>query len=360
MHILFGAGGTGGHLYPALAVAEALISRVPDIRITFTGRKDKIEGAKVPVFGFDFLPIDVESFSITPSIDLLKKATKIYSAKQQIIKFMKREMCDAVVVAGAYISLPPGLAASSLKKPLFCMESNVNPGKAIKYLTAHSTAIFTSFEDSRLFFPEKHRSKLVFTGNPVRSDFEKLPPKYEAKLNLGFNPDLPLVLLFGGSLGAESINNFVQNNLKLLNRNDFSVAWQTGSDDKYSMIVKDNIKSYKYIDNMALFYAAADLIVSRSGASTVSEQTLTGTPSILIPLPSASNNEQFKNAEIMKSVGAACLVQDKDIERDLLDLIFSVIFDKDKLHEMSKNAKKLSMPNAAETIADIILNMIKD
>jgi UDP-N-acetylglucosamine--N-acetylmuramyl-(pentapeptide) pyrophosphoryl-undecaprenol N-acetylglucosamine transferase len=200
----------------------------------------------------------------------------------------------------------------------------------------------------------------VFTGNPVRSDFEKLPPKYEAKLNLGFNPDLPLVLLFGGSLGAESINNIVQNNLKLLNRNDLSVAWQTGSDDKYSIIVKDNIKSYKYIDNMALFYAAADLIVSRSGASTVSEQTLTGTPSILIPLPSASNNEQFKNAEIMKSVGAACLVQDKDIERDLLDLIFSVIFDKDKLHEMSKNAKKLSMPNAAETIADIILNMIKD
>jgi UDP-N-acetylglucosamine--N-acetylmuramyl-(pentapeptide) pyrophosphoryl-undecaprenol N-acetylglucosamine transferase len=355
MHFLFGAGGTGGHLYPAIAVAEALREVNPEFKITFTGRKDKIEGTKVAEFGFDFLPVDIEGFIIKPTISAAKSAIKLLIARNQIVKFLNINKCDAVIVAGAYISIPPGFAAVKSKIPLFLMESNVNPGKAISLLTAKSKLVFTSFKESDNYFPQKFRDKIIFTGNPVRAGFEKLLPVNIAKKELGFDDDKALLLIFGGSLGAASINKFVAENADNFYNSNINVAWQTGNLYDEPQNLPPNIKAFKFIDNMSLFYSAADLIISRSGASTVSELTLTGKPSVLIPLPSASNNEQLKNAEILSANNAAVLVKDREIHSNLFNIVNNLIFDVEKMKLMSNNAKKLCKAGAAEIIAKNIL-----
>jgi UDP-N-acetylglucosamine--N-acetylmuramyl-(pentapeptide) pyrophosphoryl-undecaprenol N-acetylglucosamine transferase len=358
MHFLFGAGGTGGHLYPALAVADALRRINKNCRITFAGRSDKIEGQKVPMFGYDFLPLHIDGFLLKPSLTAIKSAIRLLKARNKIIDFMKKETCDAVIVAGAYISIPPGFAAASLKTPLFLMESNVNPGKAITLLSARSKAIFTSFDDSQNHFPLKFRNKIHFTGNPIRADFENLPSSAEAKQIIGFESDKPLLLIFGGSLGAASINNFVASNVNQLADLEFNIVWQTGSNFEIPSNLPKNIKAFNFIDKMSLYYSAADLVVSRSGASTVSELTLTGKPSILIPLPSASNNEQYKNAEVMQNLDAAMLINDKNLNAKLINIVNTLIYDKAKLRTMSENAKRLAKPNAADNIAKTIYNMV--
>lgn len=358
MHFLFGAGGTGGHLYPALAVADALRRINPNFRITFAGRSDRIEGQKVPMFGYDFLPLEIDGFLLKPSISAAKSAIKLIKARNKVLKFMKSQSCDAAIVAGAYISIPPGFAATSLKIPLFLMESNVNPGKAISLLSARSKAIFTSFEESKNYFPRNFRAKVRFTGNPIRADFENMPANIVAKKTIGFDTDKPLLLIFGGSLGAASINNYVKNNIKLIAKSEFNLVWQTGNNFEIPSNLPKNIKAYNFIDDMSVYYSAADLIVSRSGASTVSELALTGKPSILIPLLTASNNEQHKNAEVMQKLEAAVLINDKNLDSNLINIVNTLIFDKSKLMIMSENAKKLAKPNAAESIASTIYEML--
>ena len=357
MHFLFGAGGTGGHLYPAIAVAESLRKINPEFRITFTGRHDKIEGTKVRQFGFDFLPVDIEGFSAKPTISTAKSVVKLIKARNKIIRFIKSDKCDAVIAAGAYISIPPGFAAASLKKPLFLMESNVNPGKAISLLTARSKAVFTSFLESINYFPAKFRKKIILAGNPIRSSFDNMPSAEIARQFLEFDANKPLLFIFGGSLGAASINRLVADNLKYFENAAFNTVWQTGSNYEVPGNLPKSIKAFQFIDNMSTVYAAADLVVSRSGASTVSELTLTGKPSVLIPLPTASNNEQYKNAEIMQENGASILVRDKDIHSNLLNIVNNLIFESMKLEIMSTNAKKLAKPGAAELIAGKILEM---
>lgn len=358
MHFLFGAGGTGGHLYPALAVADALRKVNPNFRFTFTGRQDKIEGQKVPQFGYEFLPVDIGGFSMKPSISTARSVVKLIKARNKIVKYIKSEGCDAVIVAGAYISIPPGFAAVNMKTPLFLMESNVNPGKAISLLTARARAVFTSFDESKNYFPRPFRKKIIYTGNPIRADFSNMPIKEDAKSRIGFEPNKPLLLIFGGSLGAASINNFVINNIDNLQNSGFNIVWQTGANFKIPDNLPQNIKAFNYIDDMSLYYSAADLIVSRSGASTVSELTLTGRPSVLLPLPSASNNEQYKNAEIMQKFGASVLINDKEINSKLFNIVNTLISDNSKLESLSDNAKKLAKPGAAEQIANRILEMI--
>ncbi|MBX3043973.1 MAG: undecaprenyldiphospho-muramoylpentapeptide beta-N-acetylglucosaminyltransferase [Candidatus Kapabacteria bacterium] len=358
MHFLFGAGGTGGHLYPALAVAGELMKIVPECKITFAGRVDKIEGTKVPAFGYEFLPVDIEGLSFKPNPATLQNFVKLFKARNKVYNFIKQNKCSAVIVAGAYISIPPGFAAAKSKTPLFLMESNVNPGKAISLLTARSKAVFTSFEDSAKYFPQKWRKKIFFTGNPVRQDFLLPINKKDAKNKIGINPDKKTILIFGGSLGAKSINEFVAANLDNLSRINADIIWQTGGNFEFSDNIPDNIHQHNYIDDMSLYYSAADLIVCRSGASTVSELTLTGKPSVLVPLPSASNNEQLRNAEIMARIGASELVLNNELNSKLLSIVNELVADENKLLRMSESAGELAKPDAAKDVANKILEMI--
>ena len=355
---LVAAGGTGGHLFPAIAVVERILEIEPYSKIIFTGRNDKIEGEIIPKSGYDFFPIDVEGFHGF-SLKSLAVPYKILRAKSKLTKMMREKKVDAVICTGAYIGYAPGIAAKTLKKPLFLLESNVNPGKTISMLSNDASLIFTSFRNSIDYFNPQLKNRIKFTGNPLRKGLEALPERSKSLEKFGLNQGNKTVLIFGGSLGARSINQAVEANLKELVDMDLNIIWQTGKLYDLKGNIPENVRILKFIDDMPSAYSAADLIVSTSGATTVAEIALTAKPSILVPLPSASNNEQFLNAKYFQDNNSSVLVTDADIKTKLTDVIRNLINDDEKLNNFSNSVKILSNPNAAVNVADEILNYME-
>ncbi len=354
--ILIGAGGTGGHLFPAVAVMERIAELRPDIEFIFTGRSDKIEGTLIPKMGLKFIPINVEGFSGL-SINSLSIPFKIFKAKRTLSKLIKKESMKAVICTGAYISYAPGLAAKSNQIPLFLMESNVNPGKTISMLSGIANLIFTSFPNTTNFFNPKIQKKIIYSGNPLRKFFSKIVSKDEVNKSYNFENNRTL-LVFGGSLGAKSINNAMENIIDDLLNLNINVIWQTGKNYQYKGATNRNLNVIQFIDDMNIAYTAADLVVSRSGATTVAELASLGKPSILVPLSSASNNEQFMNAKIFADKGAALLIEDTNLKFKLMDTIKKLIFDDDKLDKFASSAKNFAKDNAADIVAQNILNYL--
>lgn len=355
--ILVGAGGTGGHLFPAVAVMERIKELRPDSEFFFTGRADKIEGTLIPKMGLNFLPIDVDGFSGL-SINSLKIPFKIFRAKRKISRLIKKENIDAVICTGAYISYAPGLAATSNSIPLFLMESNVNPGKTISMLSGLADLIFSSFPNTINFFNPKIQKKIVYSGNPLRKFFDNSVSKEFANNQFGLPNINKTILIFGGSLGAKSINNAVESILEELIKLGINIIWQTGKNYQYNGSNYPNLAVTQFIDNMNIAYSAADLVISRSGATTVAELTNLGKPSILVPLTSASNNEQYMNAKILADKGATILIEDNNLKIKLFDTIKKLIFDEDKLCNLSDSVKQFALPNAADVVASKILDYI--
>lgn len=356
-HILFGAGGTGGHLYPALAVAEELRKIDPEIQITFAGRDDKIEARVVPAYGFKLITMDITPPILKANINSMLFPVKMVRAINKVKTYIRSNNIDTVVCAGAYISIPPGIASKKVGVKLALMESNLNPGKAVRYLSKRADIIFTAFEDTTDYFPKSIQTKTRFLGNPVRESFLKEFDFIEAQKQFGINPDKRTLLIFGGSLGAESINRAVLNNIELLQNLDINIIWQTGNSNIVDNIDIPNINVLPYIDEMHKAFAVADLIISRSGATTIAELTAAGKASVLVPLPTASTGEQQKNASIMLNRGASIVIDDKEISNLLFHVVKVVIFDNDKLEQMTENARKLGKPNASKEIASIIYEM---
>jgi UDP-N-acetylglucosamine--N-acetylmuramyl-(pentapeptide) pyrophosphoryl-undecaprenol N-acetylglucosamine transferase len=359
MKILIAAGGTGGHLFPAIAVAEQIKKIVPDAEFTFCGRVDKIEGRVVPKLNLDFFPIDITGITKLLSIKTMLLPLKIYRAIAAVSKLIKNRKIDLVICTGAYISYAPGIAAKRNKIPLFLMESNVNPGKTISLLSNKADLIFTAFEESKNFFKKDVRKKVRFVGNPLRQSFEEIPDRNSALKKFKLEKEKKTLLIFGGSLGARSINKAVESNLNELDSLNLNIIWQTGTQFTAPEISKDNFKILPFIDDMASAYSAADLVICRSGATSAAELALTAKPSVLIPLPSASNNEQFMNAKIFSENKASILINDKDLKSKLVDSVKLIIFDNYSLTEMSKNAAKLAKPSAAKDAAFEIINFMK-
>lgn len=357
--ILIGAGGTGGHLFPAMAVMERIKELRPDSEFFYTGRADKIEGSLIPNMGLNFIPIDVVGFSGL-SINSLSIPFKIFKAKSKISKLIKKESIDAVICTGAYISYAPGLAAKSNKIPLFLMESNVNPGKAISMLSGSADMIFTSFPNTLNFFSPKIQKKIQYSGNPLRKFFYKDISKEEAIKHYNFNSKNKTILIFGGSLGAKSINSAIESILEDLLNLGMNIIWQTGKNYEYNGNKFDNLIVTQFIHDMNIAYSAADLVISRSGATTVAELANLAKPSILVPLSSASNNEQYMNAKIFAEKSAAILIEDTNLKNKLFDTIKKLIFDDDKLSSFSENAKNFALPNAADFVAESIINYIEN
>lgn len=359
-HILFGAGGTGGHLYPAIAVANALQKIDSTIKITFAGRPDKIEAKVVPQYGFDFLELDIIPPILKANLNTFLFPIKLIRAVEKCKKFILKNNVKIVVCAGAYISIPPGIASKKANAKLALMESNINPGKAINYLANRADVIFTAFEQTKVFFSDKITPKIVNSGNPVRDTFLNFPSRNEAMSLLGLSSEKLTLLVFGGSLGATSINYAVKENLSKFIDLDINIIWQTGDKNSPVHVNEPNIKIMPYIDDMASAFSAADLIISRSGATTVAELMAAGKPSILVPLPTASTGEQKLNAEFMQSIGASLIIDDSDLKSNLYDVVKDIIFDSVKLIQMSNNARKYSRPDAAKNIAGKIFELIND
>jgi len=354
--ILVAAGGTGGHLFPAIAVIEELKSRHKNnIDFEFFGRNDKIEGRVVPEMGYKLHSVNLTGISGNKiSLSTLTSIFNIIISVRKSIKIIKNSQIDAVLCAGAYLSISPGIAAKLCNKKLFLMESNVNLGKANRFLADRADMIFTSFEETQNIISHLDSKKIKFTGNPVRQSILAPQNRLEAIKKLNLKEDKPTVLIFGGSLGAKSINEAVLKHINNFVNTHYQVLWQCGDVHKFDISLPENIKLVNFIDDMAAAYAAADLVVSRSGATTVAELCVTGKPSILVPLPSASNNEQMLNAKILEKAGASVLINNSDINNKLFEVVDALILNSDKLDEMRKSALKLANPDASKFISDEI------
>ncbi len=360
INLLVAAGGTGGHLFPAMAVVEELEKILgDDFRAIFTGTAHRIEGTVIPQKGYEFFPMDISGLTKLVSFNTLKLPLKILNAIKQTRKIIREKNISAVLCTGAYISYAPGIAAFREKVPLYLMESNVNPGKAINSLTPKASLIFTSFEESQAYFKKEYFHKLIYSGNPVRSSILNIPDKIQAKKFFNLDENKQVILIFGGSLGAKSINNAIESNLDNYSKLPFSILWQTGSNYKISKKLPKNVIAMNFIDDMASAYSAADLVVSRSGATTVAELTVCGKPSILIPLPSASNNEQKHNAKIMQNNLCSLMLDNIDLQEKLFINIVELMNNEIKLKEMGANANNMAKPNAGNTVANEIINHLK-
>lgn len=355
---LIAAGGTGGHLFPAISVVSELKKINPNFNFIFVGRKDKIEGRVVKEFGYEFHHIEIEGLGGLFSVRNLLLPFKVFQSEYRIKQIIKKKKVDALIATGAYISFPPALAANNAGIPIYLMESNYNPGKTITLLSKYAEILFTSFPETQDFLKNKKIKKIIYTGNPVRDDFFKNPiDKAKAREIWGLDPNKPTLLVFGGSLGARIINNAIKTNLDDLIKSDFQIIWQTGKEYEIykSLELPPQIKCVEFINDMYSAYMAADLVLCRSGASTLSELAVMAKPSMLVPLVLAANNEQEFNARFFEKNGAAVILNQETLHITLTKKINEVLHNPAKLKEMEINIRRFAKPDAAREIANTII-----
>ncbi len=357
--IIISGGGTGGHLYPALSIADTLKQRMSDVEIIFVGAKNRIEAKKVPQAGYDIKLLPITGFARRLTAENLvfpfKLAISLWKARQ-IVKKIKP---NAVVGVGGYASGPLGYMASKRRVPLLIQEQNSYPGITNKILARYAEKICVAYPNTERFFP---KDKIIITGNPIRTELlETKLTQEEAKQKLGFDPNKKLILSIGGSGGAGSINEGIAENVALLEKEGTQILWQTGKFyyEKYKSYQKGNIKTTAFIDNMAEAYKAADLVISRAGASSVSELCLLKKPAILIPSSYVAEDHQTKNAQALVENNATILIKDSQTKTMLIPKAIETVNDDATLKKLAENIYKHAKHNSAEKIVDEIIKLIK-
>ena len=356
--ILVAGGGTGGHAYPALAIAGAIHDLAPESVIEFAGTTDHIEWRVVPEAGYTIHPITVSPLHRKLTVRNLAFPFKLVKGLIQSLSLVRRFDPDVVVGTGGYVAGPVLWAAASRGIPIVLQEQNAFAGKTNKLLGPKATQVHIAFEDARKWFPGVD---CRMSGNPVRKELTE-PARAEGLKEFGVDADKKVVLVFGGSLGSAALNRvMLAKYLELLEDPGLFVIWQTGSGyyDRYSEQVAkhERLRLLKYIDRMDLAYAAADLVVCRSGASTCSELALTGTPAILVPSPNVAEDHQTYNARSLADDGAAVLLPEPEMDDAIVQTVRSLLADVEARERMSAEMKRLARPNAAETIARDILEL---
>ena len=348
---IFAGGGTGGHLYPAIAVAQQLMELKPDAEILFVGTKTKIEANVVPALGFKFRTIWISGFSRQLTLRNLLFPVKLITALLQSLKIMISFKPNVVIGTGSYIAGPVVWAASVLGAKIILLEQNSYPGITNRLLEKKAEEIHLSFEESKKYF--RQEAKLKLTGNPIRINLVK-KDKDVSKKQFGFDNEKKTLFITGGSLGAKSINESIAKNIERVKDYNLQVIWQTGKlyFDKYKHFESDSIKVLSFVDDMSAAYSAADLVVARAGATTIAEVSFLGVPVLFIPSPNVAANHQYKNAMALKDIEAGEVINDTEIESNLLNKIESMINDEDLLKKFSMNIKSISKPDAAKVIAE--------
>ncbi len=357
-NLLVAAGGTGGHLFPAISVVEELQNELgDDFNAVFVGNAHRIEGKKVPEAGYPFYNIPMRGFKgkFSPANFLIP--FKTLSSMNICQNLIDKYEINAVLCAGAYLSYPAGIAATMKRKPLVLMESNVYPGKSIKALASRSSLIFTAFEESLKYLKQGAKTRIINIGNPVRQDLLDLPASETALNKFGLQTDKKTVLVFGGSLGARTINQAVEKFIKSGKADDLQIIWQTGNTFKPNISATDNIKIFPFIDDMASAYSAADIVLARSGATTIAELAIVAKPALLVPYPNAANDHQTYNAKIFEEKGAGYMLRDNQLWDKIEYVIPELLYNESKINEMSVSAKSLAKPNAAKDAAKFILKL---
>lgn len=355
--VLVAAGGTGGHIFPAVAVVEqlqALTNGACDA--VFMGSHDRMEHVIIPRLGYPYVPMPIAGFKGIHLSTLtlpLKVFTSIRIARQTI----RQHRPHAVVCTGAYISYPVGIAAMREGVPLIVLESNLNPGKTNARLAPHASAVVVAFTESVAQYPAELRSKLHVLGNPVRAQIDQRQSCQGARSALGLDPQRPTVFVFGGSLGARTINTAIERSLPAIAEQPWQLLWQTGKGYVPQASIPSNVRVVQFVDDMGSAYAAADLVVSRSGATTIAELGIVGKPAIFIPLPSASTNEQVHNARVCEQNNAAIVLPDSELQQSLLSTISTVMNDSSRRTIMATAMQNLGRPHAARDAARLIMSI---
>ncbi len=354
--VLVAAGGTGGHIFPAVAVVEQLrVQTDGNCDVVFLGSRDRMEHVLIPKLGYRYVSMPIVGFKGL-HYSTLTLPFKVLASIRIARATIRRLRPHAVVCTGAYISYPAGIAAVREGVPLIVLESNLNPGKTNSRLAPHAAAVVVAFSESVAQYPAQLQNKVHVLGNPVREQIEQRPSVRDARTMFDLDPDRSTVFVFGGSLGAQSINTVIARNLPMIAQQPWQVLWQTGKGFKAPTTIPDNMRAVPFIEDMGAAYSAADLVVSRSGATTIAELGIVGRPAIFIPLPSASTNEQVHNAEVCVRRNAAMIVADTELASALLPTISFVMNDPQRRTSMASAMKQLGKPNAARDAAGLILN----
>lgn len=359
MTILFAGGGTGGHLYPAIAIAEEILKKDPKAKISFVGTKDKIEARVVPEKGFEFRTIWISGFSRRMRLSNILFPLKVFVSLIQSFFVIKKIQPDVVVGTGGYVCGPILFIASLLGIPTVIHESNSYPGVTTRLLASRVSKVFITFEVTKQWLSSAATSEVV--GNPTRIELSNVT-RNEGSRYFNLDANKKTVFAFGGSLGAASINKAMHGVTEDAIANDYQVILQTGETDWQSAITfrkHQSIIVMKYIDRMDYGYAAADVVVSRSGATTLAELTRLGKPAILVPYPFAAAHHQELNAQTLVESGAAIMVKDSEVQDKLLSTVRDLLFDESKRKAMSERSLNLGKPNAGKEIAEKIMNMIQ-
>lgn len=355
---IISGGGTGGHIFPAIAIANEIKARNPEAEILFIGAKGKMEMERVPNAGYQIIGLDIRGFQRKKILPNLLLPYRILSSLLRARNIIKNFRPEVVIGVGGYASGPTLQMANLLKVPTVIQEQNSFAGKTNLILSKKAKSICVAYDGMSKFFPS---DKITLTGNPVRKEIVGMGKDQEtAKTALGFQPNKPLVLVLGGSLGARTINQAFQNGMPHFQRGSVQVLWQTGkfyyedlSKDK-NISGTENVHITAFIDNMNLAYEAADIIVSRAGALSVSELCIVGKPCILVPSPNVAEDHQTKNAMALVNHKAALMVRDKDAAHELIDQVLLLLGDEKQLKKLSKNILELAKPKATEDIVDQI------
>lgn len=363
MKVLISGGGTGGHIFPALAIANAVRRRVPETGILFVGAEGRMEMERVPAAGYEIVGLPVAGFDRKRLWRNVKVLWKLMKSMRMARRVLRDFQPDIAVGVGGYASGPMLKEAQKRGIPTLIQEQNSYAGVTNKLLAANADRICVAYDGMERFFPGE---KIIKTGNPVRKDVvsSKLSQE-DAKRELGFNPNRPLVVVVGGSLGARTINDPMKLAVRDMLKSGASVLWQTGklyADECQKAIAdinNENLIATAFVGRMDLVYRGADLVVSRAGASTISEIQLAGVPAVLVPSPNVAEDHQRKNAEALAQRGAAVMILDRECAEKLPRVVTEMLRDPKKREELGANARKMALENADEKIVDEILKIIK-
>ncbi len=361
--IIISGGGTGGHIFPALSIADAIRAKHPDAKILFVGADNRMEMQRVPDAGYDIVGLPIAGFDRKNMLKNVKVLWKIFKSQRMAKKIIKDFAPQAAVGVGGYASGPTLKMAASMNIPTLIQEQNSYAGVTNKILSKHARMICVAYDGMERFFPKE---KIKFTGNPVRKNLlEMRANRKEAIKAMGLDENRKCVLIVGGSLGARSINEgIIASFEKIRANNDIQFIWQTGKlyfeemKKRAAELGKpENLTITDFVSNMASALSAADIVVSRAGAGSISEFALLGKAVILVPSPNVSEDHQTKNAMALVDKDAAIYVADANVKEELIDKAIETVNDGMKIALLEANIQKMAKPDASSEIADEVLKL---
>lgn len=356
---ILSGGGTGGHIYPAIAIANELKSRFPDAEFLFVGAQDKMEMQKVPQAGYPIKGLWIAGLQRRLTLDNALFPVKLLSSLLKSRQIIKEFKPDVVIGTGGFASGPLLQMANSAGIPTVIQEQNSYPGITNKLLSKKANAICVAYENLERFFP---KGKIVLTGNPVRQDLITIDGnRAEGLSHFNLDPNKKTILILGGSLGARRMNQLIEKELDFFASQNVQLLWQCGKlyFEEYQKYNSTNVQVMAFIERMDLVYAAADIVISRAGASSVSELCIVGKPVIFIPSPNVAEDHQTKNAKSVADKNGAILIRESDLDTTFESTFSDLTASDSKQNELSQNIKKLALPNATKAIVEEILKFIK-